>query len=58
MKRIVTITGIRPDFIRMSLIIKELDEAKVNHILFRTEQHYSYNVDEKFLNNWAFVNLI
>ena len=41
MKTIVTITGIRPDFIRMSAIFKKLDdEQSINHILIHTGQHY------------------
>ena len=41
MKTIVTVTGIRPDFIRMSEIFKKLDKANwCNHILIHTGQHY------------------
>lgn len=41
MKTIVTITGIRPDFIRMSKIFNKLDEVDwCNHILIHTGQHY------------------
>jgi len=39
MKTIVTVTGIRPDFIRMSEIFKKLDK-EFNHILIHTGQHY------------------
>lgn len=39
MKTIITITGIRPDFIRMANIFKKLDD-KFNHILIHTGQHY------------------
>jgi UDP-N-acetylglucosamine 2-epimerase (non-hydrolysing) len=35
----MTISGIRPDFIRMSEIFKKLD-AQFNHILVHTGQHY------------------
>lgn len=38
-KTVVTITGIRPDFIRMSEIFKKLDE-NFNHIMIHTGQHY------------------
>ena len=38
-KSICTITGIRPDFIRMSEIFKKLDE-NFNHTLIHTGQHY------------------
>jgi len=41
MKTIVTITGIRPDFIRMSKIFNKLDQADwCRHILIHTGQHY------------------
>ena len=41
MKTVVTISGIRPDFIRMSSIFKKLDTDKdINHILVHTGQHY------------------
>ena len=41
MKTVVTVTGIRPDFIRMSQVFKQLDNAPwCNHILIHTGQHY------------------
>ena len=39
MKNIITISGIRPDFIRMSEIFKKLD-ANFNHTLIHSGQHY------------------
>lgn len=37
----MTVSGIRPDFIRMSAIFKKLDEDEdINHILVHTGQHY------------------
>lgn len=39
MKTILTVVGIRPDFIRMSAIFKKLDDH-FNHILVHTGQHY------------------
>lgn len=38
-KCVMTISGIRPDFIRMSAIFKQLDQ-NFNHILVHTGQHY------------------
>jgi len=38
-KTVVTVSGIRPDFIRMSEIFKKLDK-EFNHILVHTGQHY------------------
>lgn len=49
MKTVVTITGIRPDFIRMSELFKKLD-ANFNHILVHTGQHYDKMLSEVFFN--------
>jgi len=45
--RILTITGIRPDFIRMSKIIKNLDE-NFTHTLVHTGQHYDKMLSDVF----------
>jgi UDP-N-acetylglucosamine 2-epimerase (non-hydrolysing) len=47
MKTVVTITGIRPDFIRMSAVFKKLDQH-FNHILIHTGQHYDKLLSEVF----------
>lgn len=47
MKTIITISGIRPDFIRMSEIFKKLDEY-YNHILIHTGQHYDKLLSDVF----------
>ncbi len=47
MKKIVTITGIRPDFIRMSKVFKKLDE-NFNHIMIHTGQHYDDELSKIF----------
>jgi len=39
LNRIVTITGIRPDFIRMSRVFEELDKG-FEHVMIHTGQHY------------------
>jgi UDP-N-acetylglucosamine 2-epimerase (non-hydrolysing) len=49
MKTVVTITGIRPDFIRMSEIFKKLDD-NFNHILIHTGQHYDALLSDVFFN--------
>lgn len=48
-KIIVTITGIRPDFIRMSEIFKKFDE-EFFHILIHTGQHYDYMLSDAFFD--------
>jgi len=52
MKTVVTITGIRPDFIRMSEIFKKLDEADwCKHILIHTGQHYDKLLSDIFFQD-------
>lgn len=49
-KTIVTILGIRPDWIRMSQVIKKLDD-NFNHILINTNQHYSELLSDVFFKD-------
>ena len=48
-KTVVTITGIRPDFIRMAFVFKALD-AEFNHVLIHTGQHFDPNLSDVFFN--------
>jgi UDP-N-acetylglucosamine 2-epimerase (non-hydrolysing) len=50
MKNIITITGIRPDFVRMSEIFKKLDK-NFNHTLIHTGQHFDSNLSDVFFKN-------
>ena len=50
MKTIITVTGIRPDFIRMSEIFKKLD-SNFNHILIHTGQHYNKLLSDCFFKD-------
>lgn len=49
MKTIVTITGIRPDFIRMSKVFEKLDKT-FEHIMIHTGQHYDDELSQIFFN--------
>jgi UDP-N-acetylglucosamine 2-epimerase (non-hydrolysing) len=49
MKTIITVTGIRPDFIRMSEIFKKLDKH-FNHILIHTGQHFDKLLSDVFFD--------
>ena len=49
MKTIITVTGIRPDFIRMSEIFKKLDD-NFNHILIHSGQHYNSLLSDVFFD--------
>lgn len=48
-KTVMTVSGIRPDFIRMSSIFKELDK-EFNHILVHTGQHYDKLLSDIFFD--------
>ena len=52
---IVTIIGIRPDVIRMSEVIKKLDEY-FNHIIIHTGQHYDPNLSTNFYKEFNIRN--
>ncbi|MBA4318264.1 MAG: UDP-N-acetylglucosamine 2-epimerase (non-hydrolyzing), partial [Flavobacterium sp.] len=45
--KIVTITGIRPDFIRMSKVFEKLDE-NFEHIMIHSGQHYNDELNKIF----------
>lgn len=49
MKTIITVSGIRPDFIRMSSIFKKLDD-NFNHILIHTGQHFDKLLSDVFFD--------
>lgn len=52
MKTIVTITGIRPDLIRMRNVFRELDKS-FNHIMIHTGQHYDDELSQIFFKELA-----
>ena len=54
-KTFVTVTGIRPDFIRMSEIFKKLDD-NFNHVMVHTGQHFDTMLSEVFFNNLSIRN--
>ena len=48
-KKIVTITGIRPDFIRMSKVFERLDQ-NFDHIMIHSGQHFDDALSKVFFN--------
>jgi UDP-N-acetylglucosamine 2-epimerase (non-hydrolysing) len=46
--KIAIIVGTRPEIIKMSPIIHELENQKLNYFILHTGQHYSYNMDKVF----------
>lgn len=49
MKKIVTIVGTRPEIIKLSRVIAEL-EKYTDHVLVHTGQNYDYELNEVFFN--------
>ena len=47
MLKVVTIVGMRPEIIKMSRVIAELDQH-VDHVLVHTGQNYDYELNEIF----------
>jgi UDP-N-acetylglucosamine 2-epimerase (non-hydrolysing) len=47
--KVVTIVGTRPELIKLSLVIKELDK-RVDHILAHTGQNYAYELNKIFFD--------
>ena len=50
MTKVITIVGTRPEIIKLSRVIAEL-EKHVNHILVHTGQNYDYELNEIFFND-------
>lgn len=46
--KVAIILGTRPEIIKMSPIIRELEDRKLDYFILHTGQHYSYNMDEVF----------
>ena len=45
----MTIFGIRPDWIKGCMVLKELDKTRsMKQVIVHAGQHYSYNLDEIF----------
>jgi UDP-N-acetylglucosamine 2-epimerase (non-hydrolysing) len=47
--RVMTIFGIRPDWIKGCMVLKELDKTRgIDHVIVHAGQHYSYYLNEVF----------
>lgn len=50
--KVLTVVGTRPEIIRLSLIMKKLDESPaVKHVLVHTGQNYDYELNEVFFED-------
>ncbi len=43
------VLGTRPEIIKMSPVIRELESRKIDFFILHTGQHYSYNLDKVFI---------
>ena len=50
MLKVMDLVGTRPELIKMSRVIAELDE-QVQHILVHSGQNYDYELNQVFLMN-------
>ena len=55
--KVMTILGTRPEIIRLSRVINELDKF-TDHILVHTGQNYDYELNDIFLKILNLKNLI
>lgn len=46
--KIAIVLGTRPEIIKMSPVVRALEERKANFLIIHTGQHYSYNLDRVF----------
>ena len=50
--KVITVVGTRPEIIRLSEVIKKLDQSNsIDHILAHTGQNYDYELNEVFFEN-------
>lgn len=50
-KKIAVVIGTRPEIIKMSPVIKELERTGMDHYVVHSGQHYSYSLDRIFFEN-------
>jgi UDP-N-acetylglucosamine 2-epimerase (non-hydrolysing) len=50
--KVITVVGTRPEIIRLSCVLKKLDESQaIEHILVHTGQNYDYELNEIFFED-------
>lgn len=57
MKRIITIVGARPQFIKAATLSRLFGLMGVDEKIIHTGQHFDANMSEVFLKKWKFQNL-
>ncbi len=55
--KVMTVVGTRPEIIRLSAVIKKLEESEaIEHILVHTGQNYDYELNEVFFKDFKLKN--
>jgi len=50
--KVLTVVGTRPEIIRLSCVLRKLDESKaIDHVLVHTGQNYDYELNEVFFKD-------
>ena len=49
---ISVVLGTRPEIVKMAPIIKELKKRDIDYFVIHTGQHYSYNLNKVFFENF------
>lgn len=50
--KVLTVVGTRPEIIRLSCVLKKLDESEaIDHVLVHTGQNYDYELNEVFFDD-------
>ncbi len=49
--KVCVVLGTRPEIIKMSPVIRELERRKIEYFVIHTGQHYSYNMDRVFFED-------
>jgi UDP-N-acetylglucosamine 2-epimerase (non-hydrolysing) len=52
--KIAVILGTRPEMIKMSPVIRELEKRGLDYFILHTGQHYSYEMDRVFFDELSF----
>ena len=50
MKKVLTVVGTRPELIKLSMVLRELDKT-VHHVLVHTGQNYDYELNQVFFQD-------
>lgn len=55
-KKVITVLGARPQFIKASVVSAALAKADIEEIIVHTGQHFDKNMSDIFLKKWEYHN--